>query len=150
MPTKQGESALLRMPTSVAGVVGGVGTTTVSRVLGELAEDIGVTVPEWRGTPILLVTHSTAASLLRAAAVGRALTSTAQSVRVVLAVVADGPYPQPGTVRSRIRALSPSLVGHVHLPYVEAWRYIDDPLSAPMPRAYARGVRALSRLINRS
>jgi hypothetical protein len=146
----QGDPGALRVPTSVSGVAGGVGTTTVSRVLGDLAHDLGTALPEWQGTPLLLVTRGTAAGTLVATEAVAALTSTAQSVRVVLAVVDDGPYRQPGTARSRLRALSPRLVGQVRLPYVEGWRYVDDPLTEPLPRAYARGVRSLSRLLNLS
>lgn len=146
---KQGDASGLRVPTPVSGVAGGVGTTTVARALGHPAHDLGTALPEWQGTPLLLVTRGSAPGIRAATEAVTALTSTALSVRVALAVD-DGPYPQPGTVRSRLRALSPHLVGHVRLPYVEAWRYIDDPLAAPLPGAYARGIRSLTRLLNRS
>lgn len=146
----QGDPASLRVPTSVTGVAGGVGTTTVARALGDLADDHGTVLPEWQGTPLVLVTRGTASGLRVATEAVHELTCTAQSVRVVLAVVDDGPYLPPGTVRSRQRALAPSLFGLVRLPYVEAWRYLDDPLGQPLPRAYTRGIRSLSRLLNRS
>lgn len=144
----QGGPTALRLPTSVSGVAGGVGTTTVASALGDQAHDLGTAPPQWQGTPLLLVARGTAAGVRAAAEAVNALTSTPQSVRVVLAVVDDGPYPQPATVRSRLRALSPHLVGHVRLPYVEAWRYVDHPLAEPLPRAYARSIRSLARTLN--
>lgn len=150
MSTLTTAEPLLRTATPFLGVGGGMGTTTLCRWLGEPAVDHGVAPPEWTGRPIVIVAASTTSSLAATTRLATSLTSRPLAVRLVLAVVADAAAPTPGIVRSRLRALRPTVVGIVRFPYVEAWRYLDDPLARSVPRGYQRSLRSLCRLINLS
>ncbi len=107
----------------VAGVAGGVGTTTIARALAGV--DRGV----FTGRPVdVLVCRATADSLVRAARAAY-LISSQQHRRPVLAVnTADiaGPS-RPGVARMRL--LEPHTAGVVVLPYVRRWRDLATPLA---------------------
>ena len=138
----------LRYATSVVGAGGGVGTTTLCALLGDCALDSGTTAPEWTGQPIVVVAAGTAASVAKAVRLVGVFAALPLSIRMALAVVSDSAAPEPGLVRSRLRAVKPTVAGVVRFPYVEAWRYLDDPLSRPVPTAYQRSLRSLSHIIN--
>ena len=106
----------------VAGVAGGVGTTTVARALAGL--DRGV----FTGRPVdVLVCRATADSLVRAARAAY-LISTQQPRRPVLAVnIADATCPSRPSL-ARMRLLEPHTAGVVVLPYVRRWRDLATPL----------------------
>ncbi len=140
--------ALLRTDTPVVGVHGGAGTTTLCRWLGGTALDHGLLLPEWDGRPLVLVSSGTAAGLARTTMLVASLVTRPLAIRLLLAVVADSAAPEPAIVRARVRALSPALGGVVRFPYVEAWRYIDDPLVRPAPSSYLRALRQLARGIH--
>ena len=114
--------AATRRAVTVAGVAGGVGTTTIARALAGV--DRGV----FTGRPVdVLVCRATADSLLRAARAAY-LISTQQHRRPVLAVnTADAAGPsRPSTARMRL--LEPHTAGVVVLPYVRRWRDLATPL----------------------
>ena len=114
--------AATRRALTVAGVAGGVGTTTIARALAGV--DRGV----FTGRPVdVLVCRATADSLLRAARAAY-LISTQQHRRPVLAVnTADAAGPsRPSTARMRL--LEPHTAGVVVLPYVRRWRDLATPL----------------------
>ena len=115
------EAAARRAPT-VAGVAGGVGTTTIARALAGV--DRGV----FTGRPVdVLVCRATADSLLRAARAAY-LISTQQHRRPVLAVnTADAAGPSRPSM-ARMRLLEPHTAGVVVLPYVRRWRDLATPL----------------------
>ena len=115
------EAATRRAPT-VAGVAGGVGTTTIARALA--GSDRGV----FTGRPVdVLVCRATADSLVRAARAAY-LISTQQHRRPVLAVnTADSAGPSRPSV-ARMRLLEPHTAGVVVLPYVRRWRDLATPL----------------------
>ena len=115
------EAATQRGPT-VAGVAGGVGTTTIARALA--GSDRGV----FTGRPVdVLVCRPTADSLVRAARAAY-LISTQQHRRPVLAVnTADPAGPSRPSV-ARMRLLEPHTAGVVVLPYVRRWRDLATPL----------------------
>ncbi len=115
------EAAAHRAP-SVAGVAGGVGTTTIARALGGV--DRGV----FTGRPVdVLVCRATADSLVRAARAAY-LISTLQGRRPVLAVnTVDTAGPSRPSV-ARMRLLEPHTAGVVVLPYVRRWRDLATPL----------------------
>lgn len=131
----------------VAGVAGGVGTTTVATAIGGI--DRGV----FTGRPVdVLVCRPTADSLVRAARAAHLVTT--QGTRPVLAVSAiDGVGPsRPGT--ARLRLLEPHTAAVVVLPHVRRWREMVTPLddltgllTRPLPelprplRHYASAVR---------
>jgi hypothetical protein len=140
--------AMLRTDTPLVGVHGGAGTSTLCRWLGSTAQDHGLCTPEWDGRPVVLVTAGTAPALARTTSLVSSLVSRPLAVRLVLAVVADSAAPEPGAVRSRVRALSPSLSAVVRFPYVEVWRYVDDPLERPAPARYLRALRQLVRAVH--
>jgi len=112
----------LRAP-RIAGVAGGVGTTTLATALRGYdrgrAADQGAEV---------LVSRSTGGSLHAAATVIAWLGSTGQP-RPVLAVIADQPAPIRGPLRARLRMIEPQVNGLVVVPYVAHWRELTDPLA---------------------
>lgn len=117
MPGQAGEGR----PT-VAGVAGGVGTTTVATAID--GRDRGLFV----GRPVdVLVCHATGESLVRcgrAAQIVRSLTGAGPLV-VVSPLDAHGPS-RP--MASRIRLLEPHTCGVLVLPYVRRWREVAVPL----------------------
>ncbi len=123
----------------VAGVGGGVGVTTLARVLQ--ADDEGIYVGQ---QTTVLVCRSTASSV--AAATAAVAATTAQPTPLILAVVGDGPWPVPAVVRARLRMLAPHVALVVHVPYVGRWRELDDPLAADAPtppRPFRAAITAL-------
>jgi hypothetical protein len=111
----------LRAP-RLAGVGGGVGTTTLATALRGYdrgrAADQGVEV---------LVARSTGGSLHQAATVIAWLASNSRP-RPVLTVVADQPAPIRGPLRARLRMIEPQVSALVVVPYVVHWRELTDPL----------------------
>jgi hypothetical protein len=133
----------------VAGVAGGVGTTTVAAALG--GTDRGI----FTGRAVdVLVCRATAESLIRA---GRAaqLVTGAGGKRPVLAVSPADPGGPSRPSTARMRLLEPHTAAVVVLPYVRRWRDMAVPLDdltvlarppTEMPRAlrrYAAAVRDL-------
>ncbi len=146
----------LRAP-RIAGVGGGVGTTTLATALrgydrGRAAEQ-GVDV---------LVCRSTGESLHQAATMIAALVAAGRP-RPVLAVTSDQPSPIRGPLRARLRMIEPQVNALIVLPYVGHWRELTDPLSevaglaeAPIEtlpkqlRGYAGALGALAEAVLRS
>jgi hypothetical protein len=112
----------LRAP-RIAGVAGGVGTTTLATALR--GYDRGRSVD--RGAEVL-VCRSTGDSLHAAAAMITWL-GAGGLPRPVLAVTADGAAPVRGPLRARLRMIEPQVSGLILLPYVAHWRELTDPLS---------------------
>lgn len=107
----------------VAGVSGGVGTTTVATTLG--AADCGV----FGGRPAdVLVCRATGESLVRAAAITQRITSAGRT-RPVVAVTSTGPGRMARPVTERIRLLEPHTAAVVIVPFVHRWREVTDPLT---------------------
>ncbi|WP_433273968.1 hypothetical protein ACQPZA_24020 [Pseudonocardia xinjiangensis] len=132
---------------SVAGVAGGVGTTTVATAIG--ASDGGV----FAGRPVgVLVCRATGDSLIRA---GRAaqLVAAATGRHPVLAVTAADSSGPSRPVSARLRLLEPHAAAVVVLPFVRRWRDLATPLEdvrglltlprAEVPRALRRYAAAL-------
>ncbi len=97
----------------------------------------------WAAVPLVLVARGTAAGVRVALErVGEA--AEAKVAVAVLVVVADGPWPAPRAVRRRLRLLDGHVGAVVLVPYVTAWRYVDDPLEVePIPRNVAGAVAAI-------
>ncbi|NMI00897.1 hypothetical protein [Pseudonocardia acidicola] len=111
----------LRAPV-VAGVAGGVGTTTVAVALR--AHDAGRVVD----TRVdVLVCRCTGNSLHRAARLADRLAG--HGPRPVLAVTADGAVPTRGPLHARLRMIEPQFAAVVVLPHVGRWRELADPLA---------------------
>src|SRR5689334_3650021 len=106
----------------VAGVGGGVGTSTLAAALR--GQDRGIYRP---GDLVdVLVARATMVSLGAAA---RALV-TCPEPRPVLVVVADQARGRlPDNAVHRLRMSEPYTAGIVHVPYVEAWRHLDQPIA---------------------
>lgn len=105
----------------VAGVAGGVGTTTVAT--GIAGVDRGV----FTGRPVhVLVCRATGDSLVRA---GRAaqLVAAAGGRPVVAVTTADAAGPSR-PVSARLRLLEPHAAAVVVLPFVRRWRELSVPL----------------------
>jgi hypothetical protein len=107
----------------VAGVAGGVGTTTIAVALKALDWDLYID-----GTAVdVLVCRSTVYSL------GEAHRSVGHTpYPPILAVVADVPDRArlaafPSAVRARTRMVEPHVAGAVAVPFVPEWRTRDKP-----------------------
>ena len=88
----------------VLGAVGGAGVSTLVRLLGPFAIDVGCQLTRPDGRPLLIVTTSTARGLLAAT---HAIQAAGQAGHPppLLAVVADGPWPAARQARGRLRML---------------------------------------------
>lgn len=124
-------------PPSVAGVSGGVGTSTLAVALGGC--DLGV----FAGRPAdVVVCRGTVASVLMA---GRVAALCARPVVAVVAVDAAKPG-QPLT--SRLALLEPHTAAVVLVPHVPQWRDVVDPL-AELRRDLSVPVDGLPRPVRR-
>jgi hypothetical protein len=120
-PTIDPHSASSRLPVAdlptVAGVGGGVGTSTVAAALG--VRDLGV----FTGRPAdVVVCRATVASVLLAGRV------TALSARPVVAVTAVDTGRPSGALRSRLALLEPHTAAVITLPWVPPWCDLADPI----------------------
>lgn len=111
---------------TVAGVGGGVGTSTVAALLGAL--DVGL----WTHHPIavdVLVCSPTSQSTARAEhVIGQNLAGL--GCRPLLVVVSDGVRGLPADSRARLTTLRPLCSAVVHLPRVPEWRQTVHPVLA--------------------
>jgi hypothetical protein len=132
----------------VAGVGGGVGTTTVAAALR--GRDAGRVTAGW---PDILVCRGTLDSLRRAAAI---LETADPEAFPVLAVTLDAARVTRRPIRAHLELLEPDLGVLVVLPYVRRWATLPDPVAEaahllaepadrlPRPlRAYAAALRDL-------
>src|SRR5438270_5734137 len=120
-------------PVVVFGCHGGAGTTTLVGQLGPQAREAGRLSPaatvDVVGSAVIVVVRGTAAGSRLAVDLVTALRA-AGTATVVVAVVADGPWPEPLAARARLRALA----GHVpvvRIPYIARWRFEDRPSVVP-------------------
>ena len=133
----------------VAGVGGGVGTTTVAAALR--GHDAGRVTAGW---PDILVCRGTLDSLSRAAAV---LETADPEAFPVLAVTLDAARTTRRPIRAHLELLEPDLGALVVLPYVRRWATLGDPvaeaahlLAAPadrLPRPLRMYAAALRELV---
>ena len=139
----------------VAGVGGGVGTTTVAGALR--GHDAGRVTGGW---PDILVCRGTLDSLRRAAAV---LETADPEAFPVLAVTLDAARAARRPFQARLELLEPDLGALVLLPYVRRWATLADPLAEaahllaapadrlPRPlRGYAAALRELVEAVTAS
>jgi hypothetical protein len=139
----------------VAGVGGGVGTTTVAAALR--GHDAG---PLTAGWPDILVCRGTLDSLRRAAAV---LQNADPDAFPVLAVTLDAARAARRPIRAHLELLEPDLGALVVLPYVRRWPTLPDPVAEaahlleepadrlPRPlRGYAAALRELVEAVTAS
>ena len=84
----------------------------------------------WGQVPAVVVASGTAYGTKRAVARSGEL-RTRYGVPVVVAVVADGPLPEPIAVRARLRALGSEVEAVIRVPYVSRWRFEDGPSEIP-------------------
>ena len=139
----------------VAGVGGGVGTTTVAGALR--GHDAGRVTGGW---PDILVCRGTLDSLRRAAAV---LQTADPDAFPVLAVTLDAARAARRPIRAHLELLEPDLGALVVLPYVRRWATLPDPVAEaahlltepadrlPRPlRGYAAALRELVEAVTAS
>lgn len=133
----------------VAGVAGGVGTTTLAVALHAIDGDV---YPG--GVPVhVLVCRSTMTSL--ASAQAAAATAAGDGWGTVLAVVGDGGS-LTSAMRASLRMVEPHVAGIVHIPHVPGLRDLVrpwdvtadvlDPATPPPPRELRRFADALTQL----
>ena len=130
----------------VLGAVGGAGVSTLVRLLGPFAVDVGRQLTRPDGRPLLIVTDSTARGLYAATAAVRAALN-AGHIAPLVAIVGDGPWPAARQARARRRMLDDRSLTSVvvDVPYVTGWREHDDPLTtAAVPAALRRAVEQLA------
>lgn len=134
-------------PPVVAGVAGGVGTSTVAAALRGRDADRAVARAD------IVVCRLTGDSLRKVARLAEALPAEAHPVLAVT----SAPGGVRGPLAARLRLLEPRFAGVVVLPHVGAWRELADPLaeaamvlgkpaerlSRPL-RGYAHALRALA------
>ena len=107
---------------SVAGVAGGVGTSTLAAAMG--ARDRGVFV----GRPVdVLVCRATGDSLVRAGHAARLITQSTGRKPVVAVTSTDASGPSR-PVTARLRLLEPHTSAVVVLPFIRRWRDVTAPL----------------------
>ena len=106
----------------VAGVGGGVGTTTVAAALR--GHDAGRVTAGW--WPDILVCRGTLDSLRRAAAI---LETADPEAFPVLAVTLDAARAARRPIRAHLERLEPDLGALVVLPYVRRWATLLDPVA---------------------
>ena len=141
----------------IAGVAGGVGTTTLATALR--AYDRGREGA--RGVDVLAC-RATGQSLHQAATIVAWLADNGRP-RPVLAVTSEQPGQLHGTCKARLRMMDPQLAAVVLMPHVGHWREMTDPLAEaamlseqtadelPKPlRPYGRALASLAELVLRS
>ena len=136
----------VRRPLLLVGAHGGAGVSTLVRLLAPAAVDLGaprdwrhIANPGWQ--PVGVVTGCTVA------ATGQAVYQVAAAERAgiaprLLLVVGDG-WPVPRAARARLRLLSARVGRIVRVPYVPAWRYVEQPDPAHLPRAVELALAAV-------
>lgn len=145
-PALAPQGAFLTREVVVGGCHGGAGVTTLARML-DRAVDVGVAMPSPAGRPLLLVTHGTAGRTLRAMQLLDRAPKLGLRVTALI-VVGDGPWPEPGPVRHRLRVLEGTVPAVIRVPYVPRWRYLDDPLSEPIPPKVRTALYAIKSLVD--
>ena len=137
---------------TVAGVAGGVGTTTVAAALGGI--DRGVFVNR---VVDVLVCRATGDSLVRAGHAARLVSEVTGRLPVLAVTAADATGPgRP--VTARLRLLGPNTAAVVVLPFVRRWRELPTPLDearvllavprTDLPRALRRYAAAVDEIAN--
>lgn len=107
---------------AVAGVAGGVGTSTLAAAMG--ARDRGVFV----GRAVdVLVCRATGDSLIRAGHAAQLITQTTGRKPIVAVTAADASGPSR-PVTARLRLLEPHTSAVVVLPFIRRWRDVTAPL----------------------
>jgi hypothetical protein len=107
---------------SVAGVAGGVGTTTVATAIGAVDRGVFVARPA-----DVLVCRATGDSLIRAGRAARLITEATGRRPVLTVTAADAAGPSRPTT-ARLRLLRPHLAAVIVLPFVRRWRELAVPL----------------------
>jgi hypothetical protein len=107
---------------SVAGVAGGVGTTTVATAIGAVDRGVFVARPA-----DVLVCRATGDSLIRAGRAARLITEATGRRPVLAVTAADAAGPSRPTT-ARLRLLRPHLAAVIVLPFVRRWRELAVPL----------------------
>lgn len=121
------------VPVLVAGVAGGVGARTLTRLLAGHCPATTTDLARARQPLDVLVTSITAAA---AAQLPEALAQL--STPPVLAVVHTVPGPVPPAARARIRAAQAHVRRTVSVPYVPAWTGLETPPGEVVPRRVGR------------
>lgn len=142
MPTgaRTRNTADVRRRPVVAGVAGGVATSTVAVALG--ATDAGV----FTGRPVDVITcRATGDSLIRAATAAQLIIGDGRRPPVVAVTAANSSGPSR-PVSARLRLLEPHTSGVIVLPYVRRWASVAAPLNevaalASRPQEVSRQLR---------
>ena len=123
----------------IAGVTGGVGARTLTRLLAPHCPAATRYLTQPRQPTDVLVTNITAA-----AAAWLPIALEHLSTMPVLAVVHTVPGPVPPATRARLRAAEQTVHQTVHLPHIPGWTAIETPPAEVLPR---RAARARDRLL---
>lgn len=137
---------------AVAGVAGGVGTSTLAAAMG--ARDRGVFV----GRPVdVLVCRATGDSLIRAGHAAQLIAQTTGRKPVVAVTSADASGPSR-PVTARLRLLEPHTAAVIVLPFIRRWRDLSAPLEearalfavprTDLPRSQRRYASAIQSVVS--
>jgi hypothetical protein len=120
-PTDPTDPAGRRRPgVYVAGVRGGVGTSTIARAIGGQDGGVGIPAAVPSATVVLVTSPSVSDTAILPALVDRCRPPTAD--HVIVAVVSDGHGRWPAATRARMRMLR-GAAAVVAVPWVARWRW---------------------------
>jgi hypothetical protein len=151
-PTGAALAPLLVPSVAVVGCHGGSGATTVTRILAPASHENRLDQLHVQAEPLVLVARATAYGTRAATNVVTVCQTNLRNgwlaVPPVLVIVADSPLSEPATARARIRLLDDQVRAVVRIPYVPAWRDVDNPLSVTAPPAVVRAASELRKLLS--
>lgn len=133
----------------IAGVSGGVGTSSIARCLAEVVPGGAVDMGLARDARAhILVMSMTAASAARLPAALRRYTATYRPVLVVSHTLA-GEIPR--FTRAELRAVEPHVSAVVHFPHVLLWANLPaPPASVPSARAQLSALKSIVEALRRN
>lgn len=134
-------------PVFVVPCHGGAGATTLARLLGNTIDAGRQTPSAMQGRHLLLVARGTAFGGRMAIEATSYFQRYFDVVPAALAVVGDGPWPEPRSARARFRLLPPP-IRVVRVPYIAQWRWLDDFADKPIPNNIVTSIRNLKKAID--
>lgn len=139
--------AIFDYPVVVVPCHGGAGATTLARLTGNTF-DVGRNLPPaiLPGQRLLLVARGTVFGARLATEATGYFRNVQGVVPSAVAVVGDGPWPEPRQARVRFRLLPVKHV--VRVPYVPAWRWLDDITDKPIPDNIVSAIKNLKKAID--
>jgi hypothetical protein len=154
-PAASHHSAAPKLAPVLIGAHGGTGVSTIHALL-QPAWDLGSINPADRrnrsaslqvhGRPVVLVARNTVPSSAATTEAFQAIANTGHNI-TVLVIVDDGAGREPTEATARYRLLEGRLAGGmVRMPFVGAFRHVDDPTIVDLPKGAARALAQIREL----